>query len=125
MPLWQFPAGLILQSATDQELSALLPSLLACDPGSVTGLDSQIGYAYFEEICTMSEIKYEIVKKIGVLSKSASGWAKELNLVSWNDREPKYDIREWSPDGEKMGKGVTLSKEELLALKELLNTLDL
>jgi len=73
----------------------------------------------------MSEIKYEIVKQIGVLSKSASGWAKELNLISWNDREPKYDIREWSPDREKMGKGVTLSKEELLALKELLNTIDL
>ena len=73
----------------------------------------------------MSEINYEIVKQIGVLSKSASGWAKELNLISWNDREPKYDIREWSPDREKMGKGVTLSQEELLALKELLNTIDL
>ena len=63
---------------------------------------------------TMSDIKYEIVKKIGVLSKSASGWEKQLNLVSWNDRDPKYDIREWSPDGEKMGKGVTLSREELV-----------
>ena len=73
----------------------------------------------------MSEIKYEITKKIGVLSKSASGWAKELNLISWNERDPKYDIRDWSPDGGKMGKGVTLSKEELLALKELLNTIDL
>lgn len=73
----------------------------------------------------MSEIKYEIVKKIGVLSKSASGWAKELNLISWNEREAKYDLRDWSADGEKMGKGVTLSKEELLALKELLNSIDL
>jgi hypothetical protein len=73
----------------------------------------------------MTEIKFEIIKKIGVLSKSASGWAKELNLISWNERDPKYDLREWSPDGGKMGKGVTLSKEELLALKELLNTMDL
>ena len=73
----------------------------------------------------MSEIKYEIVKQIGVLSKAGSGWAKELNLISWNDREPKYDLRDWSPDREKMGKGVTLSKEELLALKELLNTMDM
>jgi hypothetical protein len=73
----------------------------------------------------MSEIKYEIIKKIGVLSKSQSGWAKELNLISWNDRDAKYDIREWSPDREKMGKGATLSKEELLALKELLNTIEL
>ncbi len=69
----------------------------------------------------MSEIKYEIVKKIGVLSKAASGWAKELNLISWNDREPKYDLRDWSADHEKMGKGITLSKEELSALRELLN----
>ena len=73
----------------------------------------------------MSEIKYEIVKKIGELSKSASGWAKELNLISWNERDAKYDIREWSPDREKMGKGVTLSKEELLALKELLNKIEM
>jgi hypothetical protein len=73
----------------------------------------------------MSEIKYEIVKQIGVLSKSTSGWAKELNLISWNDREAKYDIRDWAPDREKMGKGVTLSREELLALKELLNKIEL
>ena len=73
----------------------------------------------------MSEIKFEIIKKVGVLSATASGWEKQLNLISWNDREPKYDIREWSPDGEKMGKGVTLSKEELLALQELLNKMEL
>ena len=73
----------------------------------------------------MTEIKYEIVRKIGVLSTSASGWAKELNLISWNDREPKYDLRDWAPEHEKMGKGATLTKEELLALKELLNTIEL
>jgi len=73
----------------------------------------------------MPEIKYEIIKKIGLLSTAASGWAKELNLISWNDREAKYDLRDWSPDREKMGKGVTLSREELLALKELLNTIEL
>ncbi|MBE0681123.1 MAG: hypothetical protein IH589_04355 [Anaerolineales bacterium] len=72
----------------------------------------------------MSEIKYEIIKKIGVLSTSASGWAKELNLISWNDREPKYDLRDWSADHEKMGKGVTLSAEELSALRKLLENLD-
>ena len=73
----------------------------------------------------MSDIKFEIIQKIGVLSKSGSGWEKQLNLISWNDREPKYDIREWSPDGEKMGKGVTLSREELAALKELLEKAEL
>ncbi len=73
----------------------------------------------------MADIKYEIVKKVGVLSKSASGWAKELNLISWNDREAKYDLRDWSADGEKMGKGVTLTKEELSALRDLLNSMEL
>ncbi len=72
----------------------------------------------------MPEIKYEIVKNIAVLSTSASGWSKELNLVSWNDRDAKYDLRDWSADHSKMGKGVTLSKEELLALKEFLQTFD-
>ncbi len=61
----------------------------------------------------MSEIKYEITKTIGVLSTSAKGWTKELNLISWNDREPKYDLRDWAPEHEKMGKGITLTVEEL------------
>lgn len=69
----------------------------------------------------MNEIKFEIIKNIGVLSTSASGWSKELNLISWNDREPKYDLRDWSADHSKMGKGVTLSAEELSALRELLS----
>jgi hypothetical protein len=73
----------------------------------------------------MSDIKYEIVQQVGVLSTSASGWSKELNLISWNDREPKYDLRDWSPDREKMGKGVTLSRDELSTLKELLNSMEL
>jgi hypothetical protein len=73
----------------------------------------------------MSEIKYEILKQIGVLSTASSGWSKELNLISWNDREAKYDLRDWSPDRAKMGKGVTLSREELLALKALLNSIEL
>ncbi len=68
----------------------------------------------------MAEIKFEIKETIGVLSESAKGWTKELNLVSWNGREPKYDIREWSPDHDKMGKGVTLSIEEIKLLKEFL-----
>jgi len=69
----------------------------------------------------MSDIKYEITKHIGVLSENAKGWKKELNLVSWNDRDPKYDIREWAPEREKMGKGVTLTVDEVNALKRLLN----
>ncbi len=60
-----------------------------------------------------------------MLSENAKGWSKELNLVSWNDREPKFDIREWAPDHEKMGKGVTLSKEEAVALRDALNKANL
>lgn len=73
----------------------------------------------------MAEFKYDVVERIAVLSESSKGWKKELNLISWNDREPKYDIREWSPDGEKMGKGVTLSMEEVAILKEILNSRDI
>jgi hypothetical protein len=73
----------------------------------------------------MADIKFEIVEKIGVLSKSEKNWTKELNLISWNEREPKYDIRDWSPDGQTMSKGVTLSKAELKELKALLNQIDL
>jgi hypothetical protein len=68
----------------------------------------------------MADIKYEITKHIGVLSEGSKGWRKELNLVSWNDREPKYDIRDWAPEYAKMGKGVTLSEEELGALKTII-----
>lgn len=73
----------------------------------------------------MPEIKYEITKVIGTLSESSKGWKKELNLISWNDKEPKYDIRDWAPDHEKMGKGVTLTKEELIELRDVLNNIDL
>ena len=70
----------------------------------------------------MADIKFEIKKEIGVLSESAKGWTKELNLVSWNDGAPKYDLRDWAPDHEKMGKGITLTEDELKKLKELLET---
>ena len=71
----------------------------------------------------MAEIKYEIVKEIGIISENATGWRKEINLVSWNDREPKYDIRDWSEGHEKMGKGITLSEEEVKVLCEILKNL--
>ncbi|MBO5378469.1 MAG: hypothetical protein IKK53_05035 [Ruminiclostridium sp.] len=72
----------------------------------------------------MAEFKYEIVKELGVISEGARGWTKELNLVSWNDKPPKYDIRDWAPDHEKMGKGVSLTEEEMEALMELFNARD-
>ena len=68
----------------------------------------------------MGELTYEIEKKIAVLSTNSKGWQKELNLVSWNNRPAKYDLREWSPEHDKMGKGVTLTEEEFQALKDAL-----
>ena len=68
----------------------------------------------------MADIKFEIKKSIGVISESAKGWTRELNLVSWNGAAPKYDIRDWDPEHEKMGKGVTLTEEEMMKLKELI-----
>lgn len=68
----------------------------------------------------MADIKYNIIEALGALSESARGWTKELNLISWNDAAPKFDIRDWSPDHEKMGKGITLSREEAEMLYKLL-----
>ena len=64
-----------------------------------------------------TEIKFEIIDHLATLSTSTKGWTKELNLVSWNGAAPKYDIRDWSPDHSKMGKGVTLSVDEMRELK--------
>ena len=69
------------------------------------------------------DFSFEIVKNIGTLGSSKSGWTTELNLVSWGGRPAKYDLRTWSPDHQKMGKGSTFTKEELVALKDLLNTI--
>mgnify|MGYP003516932374 FL=1 len=73
----------------------------------------------------MADFKYEVTKKHGVFSASSKGWTKGLRSISWNDKESKYDIREWAPDNEKMGKGITLSKDELKALKHILDGMEL
>lgn len=70
------------------------------------------------------KFSYEILEEIGVLSENSKGWRKELNLISWNDNSPKYDLRDWAPDHEKMGKGLTLTIEEVKALKKLLANVD-
>ena len=65
-------------------------------------------------------IKYDIIEELGILSENKKGWRKEINLISWNGGKPKYDIRDWAPNRERMGKGVTLTEEEVNKLKELL-----
>lgn len=71
----------------------------------------------------MEDFKYEIVEELGVLFENSKGWRKELNLISWNGAAPKYDIRDWSQEHEKMGKGITLTNEEVIQLKDILNKL--
>lgn len=68
----------------------------------------------------MADFQYEILEEIAVLSENPKSWRKEFNLVSWNGRPAKFDIRDWAPNHEKMGKGVTLSNEEFEALKSAL-----
>ena len=69
----------------------------------------------------MADLNFDIKEHVATLSTNIkTGWTKELNLISWNDKEPKYDIRDWSPDHSKMGKGVTLSDKELSELKKIL-----
>ena len=70
---------------------------------------------------TDKNITCEITRELAVLSENDRGYTKEVNMVSWNDREPKFDIREWSPDHARMGKGVTLTEEEVEKLKAILN----
>lgn len=71
------------------------------------------------------EVTFEIKEHIGVISENNKGWTKEVNLVSWNGGEAKYDIREWDPEHVKMSKGVTLNEEQATALRDILNSLEL
>ena len=73
----------------------------------------------------MAEFSFEVIENCGALSESDKGWKKEIKLISWNGKEPKYDIREWSPDHVKMGKGITLSDEEVRFLKQALDSRDI
>lgn len=73
----------------------------------------------------MAEIKFDIVKELGVLSEGAKGWTKEVNIMSWNGRNAKIDIRDWDESHVKMGKGITLSKIELKQLKVILDQINI
>lgn len=71
----------------------------------------------------MPEIKYEIIEHLGVISETARGWTREVNMISWNGREPKVDIRDWSPEHDKMSKGLTFTKDELVELTKIVEKL--
>ncbi|MBQ2315412.1 MAG: YdbC family protein [Treponema sp.] len=71
------------------------------------------------------DFTFSVEQSFGVLSEGKGGWKTELNLVSWSGRPAKYDIRPWSPDHTKMGKGITLTGEELAALRGILDGMQL
>ncbi len=73
----------------------------------------------------MAEFKYEIVENLGIISQPNNGWIKELNFISWNGREPVYDLRTWDENHERMGKGITLTENDLKNLKDLLNEMNI
>lgn len=71
-----------------------------------------------------AKITYTIQDVLGDLSVAANGWKKELTYTSWNNRDEKFDLRSWNPDHSAMTKGITLTKEEMLKLKDILNDID-
>lgn len=73
----------------------------------------------------MADIKFEIIEQLGVLSEGSKGWKKELNLIAWGERDAKYDLRDWDENHEKMTKGITLTTDEIVKLRDILNKIDL
>ncbi len=71
------------------------------------------------------EVTFDLKEHLGVISESNTDWTKELNVIAWNGGEPKYDIRDWDPEHQKMSRGVTLTKEQLSALRDLIADMDL
>ena len=71
------------------------------------------------------DFSFQITEKVGVISVNKTGWTLELNKVSWGGRPAKFDLRSWSPDHQKMGKGVTLTDEEIKKLGEIISALPL
>lgn len=73
----------------------------------------------------MADFKFDIKKNLGVLSENSKGWKREVNVICWNNKPAKVDIREWDDNHENMGKGITLNKEELIQLKDLINDINI
>ncbi len=66
------------------------------------------------------EIEFKLVEKLGVLDTHKSGWAREVNIVAWNGKPPKFDIRDWDPEHERMSRGITLHEREAVKLATIL-----
>jgi hypothetical protein len=73
----------------------------------------------------LADFKFDIKENLGTVSESNKGWTREVNIMTWNNKKPKVDIREWDQNHEKMGKGITLNKDELKELKNILNKINI
>jgi len=73
----------------------------------------------------MNKFEYEIAQHLGILSTGPKNWTKEANIVKWGGRTLRFDLREWDIRHEKMSKGITMNKAEVIELKRLLNSLDI
>lgn len=73
----------------------------------------------------MEEFQFELLGNIGAISENSRGWSRELNIIRWNGKAPKYDLRDWSPDRMRMSKGISMTTEELIQLRDLLIAMDL
>lgn len=76
----------------------------------------------FKKSATENKLSYEVLEDCGILSVSSTGWELRLRYISWNGKEPKYDLRPWN--GDRCGKGITLTGEELEALLGILKKME-
>ena len=74
----------------------------------------------------LADLNFKIVKSLGVVGEpTKTGWTTELNVVTWFDKEPVYDIRAWSPEHTRCGKGISLNANTLKDLQNLLNSVEI
>jgi hypothetical protein len=85
--------------------------------------DYTFGIAKGRNGSRMEEFQFELVEQLGTVSENAKGWRRELTLIRWNGRAPKYDLRDWAPDRLKMGKGISMTRDEAKSLRDLLNSI--
>ena len=73
----------------------------------------------------MEDFQFELLAQLGTVSANSRGWTRELSMIRWNGRAPKYDLRDWSPDKLRMSKGITLTPQEIRQLRDILNAIPL
>ena len=82
--------------------------------------ENKMAYTQNNSQVRNDRVRFDLMERIGVLSRKDNGWTREVNIVAWNDGPGKVDIREWDPDHKRMTKGVTLFEEEAETLTKIL-----